>query len=80
MKKYFHKLYLDGYFDEKEYKRRLMVIGKKIKYLEKSKYLILYDLINLINNSQKIIEFLKNIEEKSEEENKKYTILSNENK
>ncbi|WP_256443554.1 hypothetical protein [Candidatus Nanopusillus massiliensis] len=32
--------------------------------------MILYDLINLINNSQKVIEFLKNIEEKSEEENK----------
>ena len=70
MKKYFHKLYLDGYFDEKEYKRRLTIIEKRIKYLEKSKYLILYDLINLINNSQKIIEFLKNIEGKSKEENK----------
>jgi len=53
MKKYFHKLYLDGYFDEKEYKRRLTIIEKKIKNLEKSKYIILYDLINLINNSQK---------------------------
>jgi len=70
MKRYYHKLYLDGYFDEKEYKRRIKIIEKKIKYLERSKYLTLYDLINLINNSQKIIEFLKNIEEKSEEENK----------
>ena len=70
MKRYYHKLYLDGYFDEKEYKRRITIIEKKIKYLDRSKYLALYDLINLINNSQKIIEFLKNIEEKSEEENK----------
>jgi pilus assembly protein TadC len=70
MRKNFYKLYLDRYFDEKEYRRRIKIIEKKIKYLERSKYLILYDLINLINNSQKIVEFLKNIEEKSEEENK----------
>jgi len=70
IKKYFYRLYLDGYFDEKEYKRKITIVEKKIKYLERSKYLILYDLINLINNSQKIIEFLKNIEGKSEEENK----------
>ncbi|BFI73298.1 hypothetical protein YN1_2850 [Nanoarchaeota archaeon] len=83
--KYIEKLYNEGYLDEKEYNRRIKIVEKKIEELEKKKYTYLYDLINMINNAEKIIKFLDELEEKTEEEKKyienyKYRINENINK
>ncbi|MGC9132825.1 MAG: type II secretion system F family protein [Nanopusillaceae archaeon] len=68
--KYFEKLYLEGYLDKKEFERRKKIIENRINFLESKKYSYLYDLISIIEETEKSIRFLEGIEEKSEEENK----------
>jgi pilus assembly protein TadC len=67
---YFEKLYLEGYLDKNEFERKRKIIQKKINFLEGKKYSYLYDLINIVEDTEKIIKFLEGIEEKSEEEKK----------
>ncbi|MGC9079993.1 MAG: hypothetical protein ACP5G1_04615, partial [Nanopusillaceae archaeon] len=67
---YINNMYESGYLDLSEYKEKRKIILSRIRNLEKEKYKILYDAISLINEIKRQIDFLRNIEEKTEKENK----------
>ncbi|BBL45875.1 archaeal flagellar protein FlaJ [Nanobdella aerobiophila] len=70
-KKHFYHMYDKGYLDQKEYNRLNNKINEKIKLLNNRKYKILYNLLEYLNEANKMISFLKTMEQKTEDENTK---------